>query len=259
MNGMDEVLEALRGETDELVSLVEPLDEAGWSAVTPAEPWTVADQIAHLAYFDQQAAASATNPEAFAAQVERDAEALVSDIAALHRNHEGPPLEWWSSARADLLAAFAGLDPDQRLPWYGPPMRARSAAAARLMETWAHGTDVADTLGTALPVTDRLFHVADLGVRTFSWAFLNRGLEVPEERVRVALRSPSGTTRVWNDECEASVTGPVEEFCLVVSQRRHIADTHLVCEGGPARQWMDIAQVFAGPTGPGRPPGRKPS
>jgi uncharacterized protein (TIGR03084 family) len=128
-------------------------------------------------------------------------------------------------------------------------MRARSSVVARLMETWAHGTDVADALGTSLPVTDRLFHVADLGVRTFSWSFTNRGLDVPEERVRVALRGPSGTTRIWNDEENASITGPVEDFCLVVVQRRNLADTHLVMEGGLARRWMEIAQVFAGPPG----------
>ena len=32
-------------------------------------------------------------------------------------------------------------------PWYGPSMSARSFVTARLMETWAHGMDVADALG----------------------------------------------------------------------------------------------------------------
>lgn len=251
---MMDVLSDLAAETAALTGLVDDLDGPGWATMTPSEPWTIADQIGHLAYFDEQAALSAADPEAFTAALNRDADRL-TDVAALHRdrNLDGPgTLAWLKSARADLLGALAGLDPDQKVPWYGPPMRAESAAVARLMETWAHGTDVADALGTVLPATDRLFRVADLGVRTFSWSFRIRGLEVPEQRVRVALRGPSGTTRVWNDASSASITGPVEEFCLVVAQRRNVADTHLVLEGGPARQWMEIAQVFAGPPGPGR-------
>lgn len=255
MSTMADLLADLSAETEELMRLVEGLDSAGWETITPAEPWTIRDQIGHLAYFDEQAALAASDPDAFVERVNRDIEALTGDVAELHRRRDldGPDtLGWWQTARADLTAAFARVDPEQRLPWYGPPMRARSSVVARLMETWAHGTDVADALGASLPVTDRLFHIADLGVRTFSWSFSNRGLEIPDRRVRVALRGPSGTIRVWNDEENASITGPVEDFCLVVAQRRNLADTHLVMEGGLARRWMEIAQVFAGPPGPGR-------
>jgi uncharacterized protein (TIGR03084 family) len=255
MSTMDDLLADLSAETEALVALVETLDADGWEKITPAEPWTIRDQIGHLAYFDEQASLAASDPGAFAEQVNRDIEALTGDVAELHRRREldGPAtLDWWKSARADLITALTGADPDRRIPWYGPPMRASSSVVARMMETWAHGTDVADALGTSLPVTDRLFHVADLGVRTFSWSFTNRGLDVPEERVRVALRGPSGTTRIWNDAENASITGPVEDFCLVVAQRRNLAATHLVMEGGLARRWMEIAQVFAGPPGPGR-------
>jgi uncharacterized protein (TIGR03084 family) len=255
MSTMENLLADLAAETEALVTLIANLEPAGWETMTPAEPWTVRDQIGHLAYFDQQAALAASDPDAFADQVNRDIEALTGDVAELHRRRglDGPnTLAWWLKSRRELIDAFSDLDPDRRLPWYGPAMRARSSVVARLMETWAHGTDVADALGTSLPVTDRLFRVADLGVRTFSWSFTNRGLDVPEERVRVALRGPSGTTRIWNDEENASITGPVEDFCLVVVQRRNLADTHLVMEGGLARRWMEIAQVFAGPPGPGR-------
>lgn len=252
---MGDVLADLADETAALMALVENLDEGQWATVTPAEPWTIADQIGHLAYFDEKAALSARDPAAFSESVNLDTAALMSDVADLHRLRglgAAETLEWWKQARADMLEAFRDLDPDTRVPWYGPAMRARSAAVARLMETWAHGTDVADALGTSLPVTDRLFHIADLGVRTYSWSYRNRGMEVPEGRVRVALRGPTGTTRIWNDECSASITGPVEEFCLVVAQRANVAATHLVLEGDLAHQWMAVAQVFAGPPGPGR-------
>lgn len=252
---MAKVLADLAEESAAVERLVQDLDPAGWALMTPSEPWTISDQVGHLAYFDQKAALSATDPGAFVESVNADTAALMSDIADLHRGSRrtGPGvLNWWREARRDLLGAFAGKEPDERVPWYGPAMRARSAVVARLMETWAHGTDIADALGTSLPITDRLFEIADLGVRTYTWSFLNRGMETPSERVRVALRGPSGTTRVWNDESSTSITGPVEEFCLVVAQRRNVRDTHLVLEGGLARRWMEIAQVFAGPPGPGR-------
>ena len=115
-------------------------------------------------------------------------------------------------------------------------MKASSAVSARLMETWAHGHDIADALGITRPPTARLFHIAELGVKTFSWSYLNRGLDVPTERVRVALTGPNGDTRVWNEPMSNSITGPVEDFCLVVAQRRNYRDTTLVIEGDDRRE-----------------------
>jgi hypothetical protein len=42
----------------------------------------------------------------------------------------------------------------------------------------------------------------------------------------------------------------------VVTQRRHVDDTDLVVTGDMAREWMQIAQAFAGPPGAGRLPGQ---
>lgn len=255
MADMNTIISDLRSETAALLALIEGLSEDQWESVTPSDPWTISDQIGHLSYFDEQAALAIQDPEAFARHVNENIDRLSDDVAVLHRQRDldgAGTLAWWEEVRADLLGALGGVDPDRRIPWYGPPMRASSFAVARLMETWAHGVDVADALGERLPATDRLFHIADLGVRTFSWSFRNRDMDVPDERVRVALRGPSGAVRVWNDEHSASITGPVEEFCLVVAQRRNVADTHLVMEGGLARRWMEVAQVFAGPPGPGR-------
>ena len=51
-----------------------------------------------------------------------------------------------------------------------------------------------------------------------------------------------------------TVTGPAYDFCLLVTQRIHRADTALVAVGQDADRWLDIAQCFAGPSGEGRPP-----
>lgn len=256
---MEELLVDLAAEHDELDSLVAPLDEDRWDLATPAEGWGIRDQISHLAFFDEQAAQAAANPEAFVEELGRHLAGGVQGFleVPVHRGREMDPphlLTWWREARRRLLGAFRATDPERRLPWYGPPMRARSAAAARLMETWAHGQDVADALGVERAPSDRLRHVAELGVKTFRWSFTVHGLQVPERKVRVALRGPSGATWVWNEGAEESITGPAEDFCLVVAQRRNHLSTRLVVEGPVARRWMEVAQVFAGPPGSGRPP-----
>ena len=125
------------------------------------------------------------------------------------------------------------------------------------METWAHALDVADALGVTLEPTDRLKHVAHLGVRTRNYAYVNRGLEAPAEEFRIDLVSPSGEQWSWGPEDAAqTVTGSAYDFCLLVTQRRHRDDLDLVAVGEDADAWLDIAQAFAGPSGEGRAPGK---
>ncbi len=70
-------------------------------------------------------------------------------------------------------------------------------ATARLMETWAHGLDVADALGVIRPATQRLRSIAHLGVRTRDYAFIVNNLTPPAEPFLVELRGPSGDTWSW--------------------------------------------------------------
>lgn len=260
---MRDLIDDLRAEQEDLDRMLAGLDDPAWDKMTMAEPWTIRDTISHLAFFDERETQAISDPEKFADEInQRLAGGIESYMAlGLDRGRSMTPsqvLAWWRAARAAEVKAFEGVDPDTKLPWYGPPMKAPSAVIARLMETWAHGHDVADALEVTRPPTERLFHIAELGVKTFSWSYLNRGLEVPAERVRVALRGPSGRSRVWNDQTSNSVTGPVDEFCLVVAQRRNYLDTSLVIEGEVARSWMEVAQIFAGPPGAGRPPAGRP-
>ena len=55
------------------------------------------------------------------------------------------------------------------------------------------------------------------------------------------------------DDATEAVTGPALDFCLVVTQRRHVDDTDLVVEGDAASDWMRKAQAFAGPPTDGPP------
>jgi uncharacterized protein (TIGR03084 family) len=261
------LLEDLDDEHAALDAVVEPLDDDGWDVPTPSPGWRVRDQVGHLAYFDDRGRLSATDPDAFTA--ERDA--ALADLAGfeaaasrLGREETGAALlDTWREARRRCVDALVAVPDGARLPWYGPPMSVRSFATARLMETWAHGQDVVDGLVTPgrhaeRPATDRLRHICHIGFSTRGWSYAVRGAEAPTTAVRVALTLPSGAT--WTAGVEAateSVTGPAEDFCLVVTQRRNVADTALAVDGEAAAGWMAIAQCFAGaPTMPPEPGSR---
>ena len=249
----------LAAETADLRRLVSDLDDAGWRTATPAAGWTVGDQVSHLAFFDDAAVVSGTDPDRFAAEFGSTAakgQLSADDIAEQYRNLSGVELlAWFDTARERLIATFAGLDPAKRLPWFGPPMSAASSVTARIMETWAHGQDVADALSVVRAPTARLRHVAHIGVRALPFSFAVNGLDVPEQSVRVELRLGADTWSWGPPDAENRVTGPALDFCLLVTQRRNRADTSVRAVGPTADQWLDIAQAFAGPPGPGRPPG----
>ena len=242
-------------------ALVAGLDEAGWHTPTPAAGWDIADQISHLAYFDEVTVQSALRPEQFKAEL---AEAEASGgtdpdtIAASFRDRSGAQLlSWFDTARGDLLNTFKNLDPRARLPWFGPAMSAASSLTARIMETWAHTQDIADALGVTREPTNRLRHVAHIGVGARAFSYAVHGKSVPAAEIRVELTSPDGAVWTWGPAgAENRVSGPALDFCLLVTQRRHRDDLGLAIEGPAAIEWMAIAQAFAGAAGTGRPPGR---
>ena len=117
---------------------------------------------------------------------------------------------------------------------------------------------MARTLWTRSISNGRARHIAHLGVTTFGWSFINRGLSLPEAAVRVELLSPSGEMWSWGPEDgENKVMGNALDFCLVVTKRRHIDDTALIMKGEVAPKWMAIAQAFAGPPEEGPMPGAR--
>jgi uncharacterized protein (TIGR03084 family) len=250
-----EILEDLQAEQAALDEVVSTLTDHQWSTPTPSPRWTVTDQIGHLTYFDGTAALAIEDPDQFAAS--RDAlfatvvagDPDAADELTLGGFRAIAPAERlaaWRENRRKLADAAATLADDARVIWYGPSMSAKSFLTARLMEAWAHGQDVVDAVGAARATTDRLRHIAQLGFITRGWTYANRGEEPPEETIRLELRSPSGATWVWGPEdADDTVTGSAEDFCLVVTQRRHLDDTGLTT-GDLGRHWLLRAQAFAG-------------
>lgn len=257
MSGYDELISDLRTESDALDACVDPLTVDELHRPTPADGWTIADQLAHLAGFDEAALLAIQDPEAFSEDVQRriaEGDDPIAGYTARGRNLD--PLDvvaWWKRARSALIAAAPQAE-GRRVPWYGPPMSAMSFLTARLMETWAHGQDVRDALGIAPEQSARLRHVAHIGVGARGYSFTVRGLDVPSAEIDVRLSGPTGEQWTWGSgDAVQYVEGPAVDFCLLVTQRRHRDDCALHVVGDDADRWMDIAQAFAGGPGPGRP------
>ena len=248
----------LAGETADLLPPLARLGEADWDAPTPAEGWSIRDQVTHLAFFDDATVLSLRDRAAFLAQLgelRALGDRFPDVIAGQHRHLPGGYcLEWLASSRAGLIDAYRAADPAVRLPWYGPDLSVPASVTGRIMETWAHGQDIADAIGLDRQPTARLRHVADIGIRALAFSFRGRGLPVPSQPVRVELAGPDGDGWTWGPaDADDRVTGDALDFCLVVTQRRNIADTGLAVAGDVATRWISIAQAFAGPPTSPRP------
>jgi uncharacterized protein (TIGR03084 family) len=258
---MKDMCTDLNNEYEALDAIVSPFNEGQWNLITPFIGWSIKTEIAHIAYFDGTARLAATDAEAFSrhvAEVFQSEETYYESQKDIRSWSPSRLLGYWREERKALVEALEPMGPKDRLPWYGPTMSARSFATARIMETWAHGQDIVDTLGIERAPTDRLRHIAHLGVQTFGWSHANRGLEVPTVPFKVELSSPSGEIWSWGpNDAAQSVTGTAEDFCLVVVQRRHVNDTNLQVDGDIVRNWMLIAQAFAGPPAVGPKPGER--
>jgi uncharacterized protein (TIGR03084 family) len=257
-----EVLNDLVAEQHALDEIMSALTDDQWGLATPSPRWSVADQIGHLTYFDTTAALAIDDPDAFIAHraeiVGNLGDELAVDEATLGEFRglsAAEQLAAWRRHRDELEAAGRTLADDTRVEWYGPSMGSKSFLTARLMEVWAHGQDICDTVGAERVATDRIRHIAQLGVITRGWSYIVRGEEPPTTEVQVELTAPSGETWTWGPtDAAASVSGPAEDFCLVVTQRRHVDDTGLSVTGDDARDWLTKAQAFAGGASDGPAP-----
>lgn len=263
MSAFGDLIDDLVAETQALDDVVAELDEAGLDSPTPADGWSIRDQLSHLAGFDEAARTAVVAPDEFVADLDRrlaEGDDPIAAYTARGRSMAAPAVrEWWRRARRDLIVAVSPLNPKARVPWYGPPMSAMSHVTARVMETWAHGQDVRDAVGVDPSVSRRLRHVAHIGVGARPFSYALNGIELPDAPIRVELSAPDGTIWTWGAE-EASdvVSGDALAFCLVVTQRRHRDDVDLTVVGAEAERWVSIAQAFAGAPGGGRRPGQFP-
>jgi uncharacterized protein (TIGR03084 family) len=257
---MQQLCQDFHDESDALLLLLDGLNETMLKRSTLFKAWSISDVIGHLHVWNNAAALSLSDAEAFARFREAVLEHVTSGRKLREFDHHQLAglqglklLDAWRDGYVALSKRFASIDPKQRMQWVGPEFSARSCVTARLMETWAHGQAVYDVLGATRTDSDRIRNIAQLGVNTFSWTFANRALEVPANPPYLRLSAPSGASWEWHEPSETCrIEGSASEFCQVVTQVRNIADTKLSVTGKIAQRWMAIAQCFAGP--PANPP-----
>jgi uncharacterized protein (TIGR03084 family) len=256
-----DVIADLTAEGHEVEALITGLDEASWATSSPAPGWTVAHQIAHLAFIFRLAGTAAADPELFAAMTAGAAADFEGAVNAALGEYLGDPpevlLSRWRAERDTAIKALAAVPGDQLVPWLVRPLPPAVLACAGLMELFAHGQDVADALGVTREPTDRLWHLAWFATLTWDFGYQARGLTAPDVQFRYELTAPSGD--LWEfgpADAEQRITGPAHDFCLLVTRRRHRDDLAVTAVGPDAEHWLDIAQAYRGPAGEGRRPGQ---
>ncbi|WP_329792074.1 TIGR03084 family metal-binding protein [Lentzea sp. DG1S-22] len=252
---------ALKAEGEEVDRMVASLTESQWSLPTPAPGWTIAHQIAHLTSTTRMAGLAASDPAAFAtlvAGIGADFDGAVAGALAPFLSL-GPRklLERWRAERQAAGSALSSVPDGQLVPWLVNPLPAPVLAAGGMMELFAHGQDIADTLGIRREPTGRLKHLCGFGFHTMTFGYLARGLTPPQKPFRFELTGPSG--ELWTfgpQDASQRISGPALDFCLLVARRRHHADLAVVAEGEEALGWLEVAQAYRGPAGAGREAGQ---
>ena len=254
---MKEIIKDIREEVAELNSLLINLSTEQWATKTTFKDWTPEIVVSHLCYFDLMTIYSINEAEKFSTEGKYIMQVFSTKYNSLDRaiaikerlntkSYEELRTLWLSS-NDQMCSVFETVNPKLRCQWFGPDMGAKMFMTARYMETWSHGQEIYDLLKKKRHYTDSIKNIADIGVKTFEWTFKNRQLNVPNEKPFISLTSPSGVQWQWNNSNNKNeIIGRASDFCHVVTQNRNVADTKLKIQGDIAKQWMSIAQCFAG-------------
>ena len=264
MTDLRSVIADLTADADELDRLVADIDPQQWQLPTPAEGWTVKHQVGHLAFIFKIAGMAAGEPEAFGAMttaVGTEPGRFDAAVNGALEDYVNDPIEVllnrWREAKTTAVKALAAVPADQIVPWLVNPLPPAVLGCAGMMELFAHGQDIADALGVTRAATDRLGNIVGFSVRTWDFGYQTRNLTPPTRPFRFEITAPSGALWTFGPEDAVDrVAGPALDFCLLTTRRRHRDDLAITAEGSEANAWLDIAQCYRGPAGPGRQPGQ---
>jgi uncharacterized protein (TIGR03084 family) len=230
MPNINELIHDLRAEYSRLAVILGPLSDSQWNTESAAPGWTVLDVVIHLAITEEQVAKSiAGNPPSWTKRVG----SLDEQMAAEVRTNQAKPrdvLRRWERATSASLSALNAADPDFAIAWASTPLRPVTLATTRLAEHWSHGLDITTALEIAFPDTDRLRHIAWLGLAALPYGCRLIGIE--PQPLRVELIGPNNQTWTYGPpDASSKVAGLAADFCRVGAQRLAPADSGLITTG----------------------------
>lgn len=244
-----EILDDLEAECVALDELLSSLSDPEWFAPTPADGWDVRDTVAHLADTDDLAYDCATGgPRDLLTEAAAAGSGDAFTLGQVLKGRDKPPAEvlaWWREATWKLRDAVHELDPGARIPWGPNRMSVVSFVTARLMETWAHSLDCFAAVDREPADTDRLRHVAFIGLRALPYAFAQAGLPAPGP-IRLELTSPGGETwTIGPQDAPTVIRGAASDWCRVATQRdRGDERSRLETSGPDAEAVLRHAQAY---------------
>lgn len=256
------VLDAFDAESQTFRGLVADLSDAEWGLPTPAEGWSVRDQVAHVAFVFNLAATAASSPRAFADIVDSIPpggfnDAVNAGLAPFGAGTTHQVLQRWDSTNAEVSDALAAHDPAEPVPWLVNPLPVPVLTVAGMIEMFAHGQDIADAVGSPVTRTDTLAFHAGFVHRTRDFGYLAHGLTPPTHEFRFEIDLPSGARlELGPADSPDVVCGSAEHLCLLATRRRHRDDLDVQAQGDEATRYLTLAQAYRGPAGPGREPGQ---
>ena len=223
---MRELLHDLASEHEVLDYVLNHLKDENWDVPSPAEGWTLRDCVSHLAELDELATI-VVNERFFPERSENPGGGALT-MAQLEAYGKSPTemVSWWRESAQDLIESLTPLDPSERLPWFGPPMSARSFASGRILEAWSHGLDILDAAGVEPQDTDRLKNIEGLNAeytingRGYADVLLSwdeRIIPLSQEEVRKKLQSGSPRVSIYQ---ERFATRCLEQDELIVATER---------------------------------------
>jgi uncharacterized protein (TIGR03084 family) len=248
MPGLDEVLAELRAEDDALIEVLSQVSTEQWDAPSPAQGWTIRDQVSHLADTNDicidtikggprslnEAAKAFSSPEEF----------TESGCIKGRAMSTAEVLEWFRSSARAQQEALAACEPKQRIPW-GLGMSGTMMVTARLMEHWAHGTDIRRGLGLEPLVTPRLRSIAFLTLKAVPYALAYAQVAQPAGTLRAELTYDGETWNLGPDDADNVITGDALEFCTLGIRRMTRSETQTLKAHGPlAEAAIDNLRAF---------------
>ena len=129
------LLADLRAESDLVIERLTALAEDHWALPTPAQGWSIRDQVSHLAFFDDSTILALSDAREFRSHADELMAAGMDFPDRIAKQHRAMAtamlLKWFIDSRRRLLSAFMVEDPRRRLPWFGNCRTCRSAMEER--------------------------------------------------------------------------------------------------------------------------------